>query len=88
MGLVNKVCPQEQLMDEVIKTAEAIVSKGKVSLRAAKQAINNGMKVDLDTGLRIETDAFALCLASPDAMEGTSAFLEKREAKFKGGLKD
>ena len=88
MGLVNKVCPQEQLMDEVIKTAKAIVSKGKVSLRAAKQAINNGMKVDLDTGLRIETDAFALCLASPDAMEGTSAFLEKREAKFKGGLKD
>ena len=88
MGLVNKVCPQEQLMDEVIKTAKAIVSKGKVSLRAAKQAINNGMKVDLDTGLRLETDAFALCLASPDAMEGTSAFLEKREAKFKGGLKD
>jgi len=88
MGLVNKVCPQEQLMDEVIKTAKAIVLKGKVSLRAAKQAINNGMKVDLDTGLRLETDAFALCLASPDAMEGTSAFLEKREAKFKGGLKD
>jgi len=88
MGLVNKVCSQEQLMDEVIKTAKAIVSKGKVSLRAVKQAINNGMNVDLDTGLRLETDAFALCLASPDAMEGTSAFLEKREAKFKGGLKD
>jgi len=88
IGLVNKVCPQEQLMDEVIKTAKSIVSKGKVSLRAAKQAINNGMNVDLDTGLRIETDAFALCLASPDAIEGTSAFLEKREANFKGGLKD
>jgi len=88
IGLANKVCPQEQLMDEVIKTAKGIVSKGKVSLRAAKQAINNGMNVDLDTGLRIETDAFALCLASPDAIEGTSAFLEKREANFKGGLKD
>ena len=88
MGLVNKVCPLEQLMDEVINTARAMTSKGKVSLRAAKQAINNGVNVDLDTGLRIETDAFALCLASPDAMEGTSAFLEKRPAKFKGGLKD
>jgi enoyl-CoA hydratase len=88
MGLVNKVCPQEQLMDEVIKTAKAMAAKGKVSIRAAKQAINSGMNVDLDTGLKIETDAFALCLASPDAMEGTTAFLEKREAKFKGGLKD
>lgn len=88
IGLVNSVCPQEALMSEVIKTAKAIALKGKVSLRAAKQAINNGMNVDLDTGLRIETDAFALCLASPDAMEGTSAFLEKREVNFKGGLKD
>jgi enoyl-CoA hydratase len=86
MGLVNKVCSQEQLMDEVLKVAGIIVSKGKVSLRAAKQAINNGMDVDLKTGCRIENDAFAICLTSPDAMEGTKAFLEKREARFKGTL--
>ncbi len=88
MGLVNKVCAQDQLMNEVLNVARTIVSKGKVSLRAAKQAINTGMDVDLKTGCRIEIDAFAICLASPDAKEGTLAFLEKRAADFKGGLED
>jgi enoyl-CoA hydratase len=88
MGLVNKVCAQGQLMDEVLNVAKIIVSKGKVSLRAAKQAINTGMDVDLKTGCRIEIDAFAICLASPDAKEGTRAFLEKRAADFKGGLQE
>jgi len=86
-GMVNRVCSQESLMDEVIKTAKTIVSKGKVSLRAAKQAINSGMNVDLNSGCSIEIDAFSLCMASPDAKEGTSAFLEKRKADFKGSLK-
>ena len=88
MGLVNKVCVQDQLMDEVLNVAKLIVSKGKISLRAAKQAINAGMDVDLKTGCRFETDAFAICLASSDAKEGTQAFLEKRAADFKGGLKE
>ena len=88
IGIVNKVCSQDQLMDEVIKTAKAIASKGKVSLRASKQAINSGMNVDLKTGCGIEIDAFALCMASPDATEGISAFIEKRKADFKGGLKE
>ena len=88
MGLVNKVCVQDQLMNEVLSVAKIIVSKGKVSLRAAKQAINTGMDVDLKTGCRIETDAFAVCLASSDAKEGTKAFLEKRAADFKGGLQE
>jgi len=86
MGLVNKVCAQDQLMDEVLNVAKIIVSKGKVSLRGAKQAINTGMDVDLKTGCRIEIDAFAICLASSDAKEGTQAFLEKRKALFKGKL--
>lgn len=88
MGLVNKVCAQDQLMDEVLNVAKIIVAKGKVSLRAAKQAINTGMDVDLKTGCRIEIDAFAICLASLDAKEGTQAFLEKREADFKGSLQE
>ena len=88
IGLVNSVWPQEALLSEVIKIAKTMASKGKVSLRAAKQAINNGIDVNLGTGCRIETDAFALCLASQDAKEGTLAFLEKREANFRGGLKD
>lgn len=86
IGLVNNVCAQDQLMAEVMKTARIIVTKGKASLRAAKQAINNGMDADLKTGCSIEIDAFALCLASSDAKEGTLAFLEKRQAEFKGSL--
>jgi enoyl-CoA hydratase len=86
LGLVNKVCAQETLMDEVFKIAKVIASKGKVSLRAAKQAVNHGMDVDLTTGCMFEIDAFALCLTSEDAKEGTAAFLEKRQPEFKGNL--
>ena len=88
IGLANRVCSQEKLMDEVIKTAKTMASKGKVSVRAAKQAINNGMNVNLATGCSIEIDAFALCFTSPDAKEGTLAFLEKRKPDFKGSLKE
>jgi enoyl-CoA hydratase len=87
LGLANKVVAHDSLMAEVMKTAGAIASKGKVSLREAKQAINKGLDVDLASGCGIEIDAFALCYASPDAKEGTSAFLEKRKAEFKGSLK-
>jgi len=87
IGLANKVVPQEQLLEEVMKTAGEIASKGKVSLREAKQAINRGMDVDLATGCSIEIDAFAISFASPDAKEGTTAFVEKRKAEFKGNLK-
>jgi enoyl-CoA hydratase len=86
MGLVNKVCSQEALMGEVAKTAKTMASKGKVSLRAAKQAINSGMDVDLTTGCMYEINAFALCMASEDSKEGTTAFLEKRKPEFKGNL--
>jgi enoyl-CoA hydratase len=71
-----------------MKTAGAIAAKGKVSLREAKRAINRGMDVDLATGCSIEIDAFAISFASPDAKEGTSAFVEKRKADFKGNLTD
>ena len=87
IGLVNRVCPQTDLMDEVLQTAEKIVSKGRVSLRAAKQVINSGMDADLTTACNMEIDAFALCMASEDGTEGTRAFIEKRPPKFKGGFK-
>jgi enoyl-CoA hydratase len=88
VGLVNTVCSQDQLMAEVMKTAATMASKGRASLRSAKQAINSGMDVDLKTGCRIEIDAFAICLSSTDAKEGTTAFLEKRKANFKGTLEE
>jgi enoyl-CoA hydratase len=87
IGLVNKVYPAASLMEEVLKTAREIAGKGRVALRAAKQAVGKGLNTDLATGCHIEIDAFALTLASPDAKEGTRAFLEKRKAVFTGKLK-
>ncbi len=86
IGIVNKVCPQKSLMEETVKVAGTIASKGKISLRTAKQAIDIGANVDLHSGCNIEIDAFVLCMASEDAKEGTIAFIEKREAEFKGRL--
>lgn len=87
IGFVNKIVSSEQLMDETLKTAKAIASRGSVSLSMAKQTINQGLDVDLATGCKMEIDAFALCLASEDAKEGTQAFLEKRKPEFNGNLK-
>lgn len=86
LGLVNRICPHDTLMEEVQNVAQNVAAKGKVAIRAAKQAINNGMEVDLATGCKLEIDAFALCMASDDSREGTSAFLEKRQAAFTGKL--
>lgn len=86
-GIVNKVVPAERLQEEVLEVARTIAGKGKVSLNAAKQVINRGMDADLSTGCEIEISAFALCIASPDAAEGTKAFLEKRQPTFTGSLK-
>ncbi len=85
-GIVNQVFAPDQLMAESVKTAQTIAAKGRVSLNAAKQAINNGLNVDLKTACDMEIDAFSLCMASEDAREGTSAFLEKRKPEFKGKL--
>ncbi len=86
MGLVNRVCAPEALMAEVMETARTIAAKGRVALRAAKEAVNVGLDVDLGSGLALEADAFALCVASEDAKEGTKAFLEKRKPSFRGDL--
>jgi len=86
LGIVNKVVPSDSLMEEVLKTAGMIATKGKVSIRAAKQAVNHGTNSDLATGCKIEMDAFSLCFAAEDAKEGTTAFLEKRKPEFRGTL--
>lgn len=88
MGIVNRVFDNEILMDEVLATARQIVAKGRVSIRAAKQTIDKGLNVDLVTGLEIEQDAFSICMASPDAVEGTRAFLDKRKPEFKGRISE
>jgi enoyl-CoA hydratase len=82
MGLVAQIFPAEKLMDECLKVARSLAEKSRGALKALKQVINRGFDVDLTSGCAMETDAWALCFASPDAHEGAVAFLEKRKPKF------
>ena len=82
IGLVDKVVPHDQLMDETKKLASAIAGKSKVGLALSKAAINRGLDVDLRTALNYEIECFAQCFASEDQKEGMKAFLEKRKPNF------
>jgi len=82
LGIVNKVFPTEELFNEVRKVAAGIASKGALSLRLAKSAIDSGYDVDLTNGCHMERDSFALCFSHQDQKEGIGAFLGKRKPKF------
>ena len=84
MGLVNKVVPQDKLLEEAINMAKTILSKGPLAVKYAMEAINRGLEVTLEEGLKIEADLFGICCATEDKTEGTKAFLEKRKPNFKG----
>lgn len=84
IGLVNRVCAPEELMTEATNLARTIMSKGPVAVGLAKQSIEAGYDLDLDRALLIERTLFSQCFDTHDQREGMAAFLEKREAKFKG----
>lgn len=83
-GLVNKVVPLAELMNEVKTLAHKLAAKPPVALRQAKAAINAGIDMDLENGCRFENQAFALSFSTEDKVEGMTAFLNKREPKFQG----
>jgi len=82
LGIVNKIFSAEELIAEAKKVAKTIASKGALSLRLAKSAIDCGYDVDLKTGTTIERDSFALCFSHEDQKEGMNAFMEKRKPAF------
>lgn len=84
IGLVNKVYAPEELMNEAMKLAEKILSKGNLAVSYSKMAINRGLETDMDTAMEVERNLFALCFSTEDQKEGMKAFLEKRPAEFKG----
>ena len=83
IGLVNRVVPQAELLDEAIKLAQAILRNGPLAVEAALECVVRGMQLPLDQGLRFESSRFGILAASDDMHEGLNAFLEKRPAAFK-----
>ena len=82
-GLVAKVFEDDALVDETLKIAKTIASKGRYSVQAAKEAVNAADNLGLDEGLRLERRLFHSLFATEDQKEGMAAFLEKRPAEFK-----
>ena len=84
IGLVTAIMPAGQLQVRARELAKRILRQGPLAARLAKLALNASARVDLDSGLLIETLAQAICFSSEDKHEGTTAFLEKRKPKFTG----
>lgn len=84
IGLVEKVVPVAELMDEAKLVARKLAAKSPLAMAAAKEIINLGMEVDLESGLAIESLGFGVLCMTEDCKEGCSAFLEKRKPTFKG----
>lgn len=82
IGLVSKVYPLEILMEEALKLAGKIASKGQVAISLALEAILSTNNTSLDDGLENEANLFGKCCSSGDFKEGTLAFLEKRKPNF------
>jgi enoyl-CoA hydratase len=84
IGLVSRVAPPEALAEEVQKLAENIAAKGPIALRYLKEAINKGMDMTLEQGLRLEADLYFLLHTTADRTEGVKSYLGKRPPRFKG----
>lgn len=84
IGLVNKVVPQDRLMDEAMKMAEAICEAGPLAVRCAKECMLRGLSMSLEEGLRMEDDLQSTIMSTRDFEEGVTAFREKRKPEFQG----
>lgn len=82
-GLVARIVPQEQLLEEALKVAQAIATKSLPAAMAVKESINRAFEVSLSEGVRFERRVFHAAFASEDQKEGMAAFIEKREPDFK-----
>jgi enoyl-CoA hydratase len=84
LGLVNRVVPAADLMSESKKLAAELATKAPVAMRYIIEAVNRGLEVSFDKGQFLEAALFGLIASTDDMREGTTAFLEKRKADFKG----
>jgi len=82
-GLVSRVVPAKQLMDEARAVAEKIAEKSTISTVACKESVNRAYETTLAVGLLYERRLFHALFATEDQKEGMAAFSEKRTAQFR-----
>jgi enoyl-CoA hydratase len=82
-GLVARIVPAADLVDEALKTAATIASYSAPAVLAAKESVNRAFETTLAEGLRFERRLFHALFATEDQKEGMRAFAEKRPATFK-----
>ena len=84
IGLVNEVTATGDLIPRTEAIAAKIIANAPLAVQYAMEAVNKGMEMTLAEGLYLEATLFGVCCATEDKKEGTTAFLEKRAAQFKG----
>ena len=84
IGLVNRVVPAAELLAEAKKLAAVLASKAPVAARYIIEAVNRGMDMPLGAAQVFEGTLFGLVASTDDMKEGTKAFLEKRQASWRG----
>lgn len=84
IGLVHRVVPLEQLMEETERAARLIMENSPIAVRYVKEAIVKGAEVPYEYALRLEEDLAALLSTTADAHEGPRAFAEKRLPRWLG----
>ncbi len=82
IGLVNEVVPQDRLIPRAEEIAQKIMANAPLAVQYCMEAVNQGLNMTLEQGLFLEATLFSVCCATEDKKEGTTAFLEKRPAKF------
>ncbi len=82
-GLVSRIVPLDQLLDEALKVATAIAGKSLPAVMMVKESVNRAFEVSLSEGVRFERRMFHSAFASEDQKEGMAAFIEKREPVFR-----
>ena len=83
-GIVNRLCPAEQLITLAKETAREIAVKAPLAVMMANETMDGGMERTLAEGLKLEKETFSRCFETEDVKEGIAAFLEKRKPVFKG----
>ncbi len=82
IGLVSRIVPVADLVDEALKTAETIAGMSRPAVLMTKEAVNRAYETTLSEGIRFERRLFHATFATEDQKEGMAAFTEKRQPKF------